>query len=73
MTNKVIFDLELIKRYDRSGPRYTSYPTAPQMTPELGVNAYRHTARQTNTGETSRPLSLYFHLPFCNTVCYYCG
>jgi len=71
MANKVTFDLELIKRYDKSGPRYTSYPTAPQMTPELGVDDYRGTAQQTNAGNS--PLSLYFHLPFCNTVCYYCG
>lgn len=73
MTNPVIFDLDLIKRYDKSGPRYTSYPTAPQMTPELGVDRYRDVAADTNCVDPPKPLSLYFHLPFCNTVCYYCG
>jgi len=73
MTERITFDLELIKRYDKSGPRYTSYPTAPQMQTSLGEADYRKVALQTNEGDSPRPLSLYFHLPFCNTVCYYCG
>ena len=73
MTDRIAFDLELIKRYDKSGPRYTSYPTAPQMQTSLGEVNYRKVALQTNEGNAPRPLSLYFHLPFCNTVCYYCG
>jgi oxygen-independent coproporphyrinogen-3 oxidase len=73
MTERITFDLDLIKRYDKSGPRYTSYPTAPQMQPSLGEADYRKAALQTNEGDAPRPLSLYFHLPFCNTVCYYCG
>ena len=73
MTDRIAFDLELIKRYDKSGPRYTSYPTAPQMQTSLGEVDYRKVALQTNEGNAPRPLSLYFHLPFCNTVCYYCG
>jgi oxygen-independent coproporphyrinogen-3 oxidase len=73
MTERITFDLDLIKRYDKSGPRYTSYPTAPQMNTSLGEADYRKVALQTNKEDTPRPLSLYFHLPFCNTVCYYCG
>jgi len=73
MTERITFDLELIKRYDKSGPRYTSYPTAPQMQTSLGEADYRKAALKTNAGDAPRPLSLYFHLPFCNTVCYYCG
>ena len=73
MTNRVIFDVDLIKRYDKSGPRYTSYPTAPQMSTATGEAEYRQVASGTNLAKPPRPLSLYFHLPFCNTVCYYCG
>ncbi|CAK0768057.1 coproporphyrinogen III dehydrogenase [Gammaproteobacteria bacterium] len=67
----LIFDSELIRRYDRSGPRYTSYPTAVQFHENFGVERYREVARSTN--ESQRPLSLYFHLPFCDTVCFYCA
>lgn len=67
----VRFDAELIRRYDRSGPRYTSYPTALQFDTGFGESAYRQAAETSNLG--GRALSLYFHLPFCNTVCYYCA
>ncbi len=70
MTN-ITFDLDLIKRYDTSGPRYTSYPTAAQFTAEYTLADYRHNAELSNT--TGRALSLYFHLPFCDTICYYCA
>lgn len=73
MTNRINFDVELIRRYDKSGPRYTSYPTAPQMSTETAEPEYRQVAASTNRANPPRPLSLYFHLPFCNTVCYYCG
>ena len=62
MTERITFDLDLIKRYDKSGPRYTSYPTAPQMQTSLGEADYRKVALQTNEGDAARPLSLYFHL-----------
>ncbi|MDO3384012.1 oxygen-independent coproporphyrinogen III oxidase [Gilvimarinus algae] len=62
---------ELIDRYDLSGPRYTSYPTAPQMREDFAevelLNALARSVR------LQRPLSLYFHLPFCQSLCYYCG
>ncbi len=63
---------ELIKKYDRPGPRYTSYPTAVEFSDSFGPAEYAENLRETNqTGE--RPLSLYFHLPFCEKVCYFCG
>ncbi len=71
MQQTLVFDLDLIKRYDKSGPRYTSYPTAVQFHSGFGEAEYRAWAERSN--DSSRPLSLYFHIPFCDTVCYYCG
>ncbi|MEA3412043.1 MAG: oxygen-independent coproporphyrinogen III oxidase [Pseudomonadota bacterium] len=67
------FDKELIRRYDLSGPRYTSYPTAVQFHEGFGAEQYREVARRTNEGENPRPISLYVHIPFCATVCFYCA
>jgi len=69
----VIFDLDLIKRYDKSGPRYTSYPTAVQFHQGFAESQYQAMARVTDAESPLRPLSLYFHIPFCDTVCFYCG
>ncbi|MBP7712136.1 MAG: oxygen-independent coproporphyrinogen III oxidase [Gammaproteobacteria bacterium] len=69
----VTFDPDLIRRYDRSGPRYTSYPTAVQFHSGFKEENYRAWAQQTNEEPIPRPLSLYFHVPFCDSVCYYCG
>ena len=66
-----IFDPELIRRYDQTGPRYTSYPTAVQFHEGFDEVAYREQARLSNAA--GGPLSLYFHLPFCDTICYYCA
>ena len=68
----VQFNLELIKRYDKAGPRYTSYPTAVQFTESFNSKAYAGYARQSNE-PIPRPLSLYFHIPFCSTLCFYCA
>jgi oxygen-independent coproporphyrinogen-3 oxidase len=72
-----LFNEDLIRRYDKSGPRYTSYPTAVQFHEGFTETEYRQAAEQSNIlsrQDTSpRPLSLYFHIPFCNTVCFYCG
>jgi len=74
MTEQIlIFDRELIRRYDRQGPRYTSYPTAVQFVDGFAVPDYLRHAGLSNTGESPRPLSLYFHIPFCATVCFYCA
>ena len=67
----VRFDAELIARYDSRGPRYTSYPTAPQFTGGFTANDYRDFAQRSNA--TNTPLSLYVHIPFCESLCYYCG
>ncbi len=67
------FDSDLIRRYDASGPRYTSYPTAVQFTEAFDAARYREIAQATNTGTQAAPLSLYFHIPFCDTVCFYCA
>ncbi len=69
----LVFDRELIRRYDRQGPRYTSYPTAVQFTDHFGVPQYLEHARRTNEALNPAPLSLYFHIPFCATVCFYCA
>src|SRR4029079_2680009 len=66
-------DPELIRRYDRPGPRYTSYPTAVQFHSDFNQQQYRDAARAVHGPESSRPLSLYVHLPFCDTVCFYCA
>ncbi len=71
MDQSLVFDLDLINRYDKSGPRYTSYPTAVQFHEGFAEAEYRKIARQTNTDKP--PLSLYFHIPFCDTVCFYCA
>jgi len=71
MDQTLVFDQELIEKYEYAGPRYTSYPTAPQFHEGFGEGQYRETAAKTNA--SGDPLSLYFHLPFCDTVCYYCA
>lgn len=73
MSTQASFDADLLKRYDRPGPRYTSYPTAPQFTGEFGEAQMREYARRTNAEVAQRPLSLYFHIPFCSSPCFYCG
>ncbi len=69
----VRFDAELIQRYDKSGPRYTSYPTAVQFHEAFGADRYAAWTEHTNGEPIPRPLSLYFHIPFCDTVCFYCA
>jgi oxygen-independent coproporphyrinogen-3 oxidase len=70
---QVVFDSKLIQRYDKSGPRYTSYPTAVQFHEGVGDARYRAFATASNDDPIPRSLSLYFHIPFCATVCYYCA
>ena len=65
-----LFDVDLINKYNRSGPRYTSYPTANNFS-ELSLQDYQQQSALSNQRKTS--ISLYCHIPFCNTVCYYCG
>ncbi len=67
----VEFDSQLIKRYDKAGPRYTSYPTAVQFNEDYTSEDYKKFAEKSN--QSQQALSLYFHIPFCDTVCFYCG
>ncbi len=64
-------DTDLIRSYDKSGPRYTSYPTAVQFTEDFSVADYKKQIELSN--QTNADLSLYFHIPFCDTICFYCG
>jgi len=63
-------DGELLKKYNVSGPRYTSYPTAVQFD---GSTTAEHFAEACQKLPADAPLSLYFHIPFCESLCYYCG
>lgn len=73
-THHFVFDQALIRRFDINGPRYTSYPTADRFGPEFDADAYRRQLeRRCEDPQDRRPFSLYFHLPFCTTICYYCA
>jgi len=72
MQQSTIFDIDLIRRYDKAGPRYTSYPTAVQFHNGFDEAAYREHAQNSNLTPL-KPLSLYVHVPFCDTVCFFCA
>jgi len=65
--------IEKIKKYDCAGPRYTSYPPAPMFSPEFGPDEYKKAIIAAETSAPHQNLSLYFHIPFCDTLCYFCG
>ena len=73
MENQVVFNKNLIRRYDTFGPRYTSYPTAVQFSTDFNVSDYLDCVTHSNEDIVPAPLSLYLHIPFCDTICYYCG
>ncbi|PKO44966.1 MAG: oxygen-independent coproporphyrinogen III oxidase [Betaproteobacteria bacterium HGW-Betaproteobacteria-3] len=66
---------DLLRRYDISGPRYTSYPTADRFVEAFGEADYLQALRQRRSGAAAMtlPLSLYVHIPFCESLCYYCA
>ncbi len=66
-------DLDLIRRLDRNGPRYTSYPTADRFVETFNAESYQNWVAKRAAGASNPPLSLYIHLPFCNTLCFYCA
>ena len=69
----VEFDADLIARLSRNGPRYTSYPTADRFTESFGYRDFLRAVADLRTRGAGKPLSLYLHIPFCDTVCYYCA
>ncbi|WP_417070456.1 oxygen-independent coproporphyrinogen III oxidase [Niveibacterium terrae] len=70
---KPVFDPQLIRRFDVSGPRYTSYPTADRFHERFTAPDLMRLLGARSSAETGKPLSLYFHIPFCDTVCFYCA
>ena len=67
------FDADLIERYGGEGPRYTSYPTAPQFSERFNATDYCQTIAESNRLPIPADLSLYVHVPFCANPCFYCG
>jgi len=73
MLDEQLFNRPLVEKYDRPGPRYTSYPTAPQFHAAFAEDDYRSAAERSNQAEQPKPLSVYVHIPFCKSLCYYCA
>ncbi len=64
---------EVLRKFDVSGPRYTSYPTADRFVEAFGEDDYLQAIEQRNVGGLALPLSLYVHIPFCESLCFYCA
>src|SRR5262245_45497090 len=73
MAQTIAFDTDLLRRYDTPGPRYTSYPTAPAFAADFGAAQLREQVLRTNQEPIPRPLSIYVHVPYCFSPCFYCG
>ncbi|MFZ3184499.1 MAG: oxygen-independent coproporphyrinogen III oxidase [Pseudomonas sp.] len=73
MNQPLNFNRALVEKYDRPGPRYTSYPTAPQFHQAFAVDDYHAAALASNQAAEPKALSLYIHIPFCKSLCYYCA
>ncbi|WP_163557959.1 oxygen-independent coproporphyrinogen III oxidase [Halomonas sp. NO4] len=73
MQDELLFNRPLVEKYDRPGPRYTSYPTAPQFHTAFAEDDYRAAAERSNRVASPKPLSVYVHIPFCKSLCYYCA
>ncbi len=70
---QIEFNKTLLERYNVTGPRYTSYPTVPQFNDTFTVADYKKNVDISNSDLIPKPLSLYFHIPFCDSICYYCA
>lgn len=73
MNQTQVFDRALVSKYDFPGPRYTSYPTAPQFHESFAKDDYRQAIETSNGDPLPKPLSVYVHIPFCMSLCYYCA
>ena len=69
MSSEIIWDFDLIQKYNQSGPRYTSYPTALEFSENYHDDDFKVAAAR----YPDRPLSLYIHIPFCHKLCYFCA
>lgn len=68
-----VFDADLIRKLNQLGPRYTSYPTADRFSEAFQISDYQNTVKALASQPQHLPLSLYIHIPFCASICYYCG
>src|SRR6187200_2226379 len=73
MSTTTAIDFGILKKFNQQGPRYTSYPTAPMFSTDFTQDDFTREIRNTNTEASDQPLSLYFHFPFCEKLCYFCG
>ena len=69
----LVIDAQLLRKYGGNGPRYTSYPTADRFVEAFDAKAYRHWLANRSIGGFARPLGVYVHIPFCDTLCFYCA
>lgn len=70
---RVRLPLDVLDRYNVHGPRYTSYPTAPEWNDDFGPDDFRRACEKAEQQESKAPVSLYFHIPFCEHLCWFCG
>ncbi len=73
MSNFNEIDIDVLKKFNQPGPRYTSYPTAPLFSPDFTAEDFKNEIVNTNSEANTSDLSLYFHFPFCESLCYFCG
>ncbi|HEY0050416.1 MAG TPA: oxygen-independent coproporphyrinogen III oxidase, partial [Pyrinomonadaceae bacterium] len=73
MSNFKEIDIDVLKKFNQPGPRYTSYPTAPVFSPDFTAADFKNEITDTNSASSSSEISLYFHFPFCESLCYFCG
>ena len=70
---RAVLTEDLLRKFDKPGPRYTSYPTADRFAEHFSPGDAVRVLQARRDGGTHQPLSLYVHIPFCESLCYYCG